>query len=68
MAQAFLGDLLSGHARLMAGEGATPIAGITADSRKVAPGFLFVAIPGTKADGSRFIQDAAAKGAAQLFS
>jgi UDP-N-acetylmuramoyl-L-alanyl-D-glutamate--2,6-diaminopimelate ligase len=27
------------------------ITGVTADSRKVAPGTLFVALPGTKADG-----------------
>ncbi len=31
-----------------------PVAGLTADSRKVAPGFVFVAVPGTVADGRRF--------------
>jgi len=36
------------------------------DSRRVAPGDLFVAIPGTKADGRAFIQDALAKGAKAL--
>ena len=61
-----LGDLLSGHARLMAGEGGTPVAAITADSRKVAPGSLFVAIPGTRADGTRFIAQAVAQGAAAI--
>ena len=42
------------------------ITGITADSRRVAPGFLFAALPGTKADGARFIADALAKGAAAV--
>lgn len=41
----------------------TEITGLTADSRKVAPGFLFAAIPGTKADGRAFIGDAIARGA-----
>ncbi|MCE4222287.1 UDP-N-acetylmuramoyl-L-alanyl-D-glutamate--2,6-diaminopimelate ligase [Methylobacterium sp. C25] len=40
-----------------------PVAGITADSRKVVPGGVFVAIPGTKADGRLFAAKAAAAGA-----
>ncbi len=36
---------------------------ITADSRKVVPGTLFVAIKGFSSDGHRFIADAVAKGA-----
>jgi UDP-N-acetylmuramoyl-L-alanyl-D-glutamate--2,6-diaminopimelate ligase len=39
------------------------LAGLTADSRAVSPGFLFVAISGTQADGARFIPDAVARGA-----
>ncbi len=42
------------------------VTGITADSRDVKPGFLFVAIPGTKADGSQFIAEAVAKGAVAI--
>lgn len=42
------------------------IAGITADSRDVAPGFVFVAIPGTKVDGARFIPEAERRGAAAV--
>ncbi|KIQ02664.1 UDP-N-acetylmuramoylalanyl-D-glutamate--2,6-diaminopimelate ligase [Agrobacterium tumefaciens] len=43
--------------------GALDITGITADSRKAAPGSLFVAVAGTKADGSTYVADAVAKGA-----
>jgi UDP-N-acetylmuramoyl-L-alanyl-D-glutamate--2,6-diaminopimelate ligase len=40
-----------------------PVTGLSFDSRKVAPGDLFVAIPGTKADGTAFVDDARRKGA-----
>ena len=39
------------------------ITGVTSDSRKVKKGFLFAALPGSKADGSRFIIDAVQHGA-----
>jgi UDP-N-acetylmuramoyl-L-alanyl-D-glutamate--2,6-diaminopimelate ligase len=42
------------------------VAGVTADSRKVAPGFVFVAVPGTKADGMSFVPDALRRGAAAI--
>lgn len=42
------------------------ISAITADSRQVVPGSLFVALSGTKADGSVFIADAIARGAAAV--
>lgn len=42
------------------------ITGITADSRRVRPGNLFVALKGTKHDGTRFIADAIAAGAAAI--
>ena len=45
---------------------ATEIVGLTADSREVKPGFLFAALPGTKADGARFIPQAVAQGAAAI--
>ncbi len=47
-----------------AGCGDVEIAGITADSRQVRPGWLFAAMPGSKADGARFVPEALAKGAA----
>ena len=42
------------------------ISGVTADSRAVLPGFLFVAVPGVKADGAQFAADASARGAAVI--
>nr|WP_246696926.1 UDP-N-acetylmuramoyl-L-alanyl-D-glutamate--2,6-diaminopimelate ligase [Methylobacterium planeticum] len=45
------------------GTGDDVAAGLTADSRKVAPGFVFVAVPGTQADGRRFAAKAVAAGA-----
>ncbi|KQT00137.1 MULTISPECIES: UDP-N-acetylmuramoyl-L-alanyl-D-glutamate--2,6-diaminopimelate ligase [unclassified Rhizobium] len=42
------------------------ISSITADSRHVGPGSLFVALSGTRADGSAFIADAIARGAAAV--
>lgn len=44
------------------------VTGITADSRRVEPGFLFAALPGTKADGARFVADAKAKGAVAVLA
>jgi len=38
-------------------------AGLASDSRAVKPGFLFAAVPGTKADGALFVKDAVARGA-----
>ncbi len=44
------------------------ITGVTADSRKVGPGALFVALPGTQADGRAFIPQALAQGAAAVLA
>ncbi|MBK3423193.1 Mur ligase domain-containing protein, partial [Methylobacterium ajmalii] len=43
-----------------------PVAGLTADSRKVEPGFVFLAVPGTAADGRLFAAKAAAAGAVAM--
>ena len=40
-----------------------PLLGVSADSRAIAPGFVFVAIPGTRADGMDYVAAAIAKGA-----
>ena len=44
------------------------IAGLTADSRAVAPGFLFAALVGTKADGRDFVPAALAQGAVAILA
>ena len=36
--------------------------GLTSDSRKVAPGYLFAALAGSRTDGARFVRDAVARG------
>ena len=47
---------------------ALEIAGIASDSRKAKPGDLFVAVPGTKADGLTFVPQALAAGAAAVMA
>lgn len=45
---------------------ARPVSGLAADSRKVSPGSVFFAVPGTRADGATFIPNAVAAGAAAV--
>ena len=47
---------------------ALELGGIAADSRKVKPGDLFVAVPGTKSDGLSFVPQALAAGAAAVMA
>ena len=47
---------------------ALDISGITADSRHVAPGFLFAALPGSRVDGRDFIAEAVSRGAAAVLA
>ena len=59
-----LSEILSGLSGLeVTGVTDISVAGIAFDSRKVKPGFLFVAVPGTQVDGHRFIDSAIADGA-----
>jgi UDP-N-acetylmuramoyl-L-alanyl-D-glutamate--2,6-diaminopimelate ligase len=44
------------------------IAGVTADSRKVRPGFLFAALPGSKVDGGAFAPKAVQDGAVAVIA
>ncbi|HYD29604.1 MAG TPA: UDP-N-acetylmuramoyl-L-alanyl-D-glutamate--2,6-diaminopimelate ligase [Azospirillaceae bacterium] len=44
------------------------IAGLTADSRAVKPGYLFAALPGSKMDGRAFIADAVRAGAVAVLA
>ena len=60
-----LRDLLP-EAAIDARQAAIDIAGLSADSRKVKSGYLFVAIAGAKADGTHFAKQAAAAGVAAV--
>ncbi|MGQ4809093.1 UDP-N-acetylmuramoyl-L-alanyl-D-glutamate--2,6-diaminopimelate ligase [Candidatus Entotheonellaceae bacterium PAL068K] len=62
-----LADLLAGVPyRLLAGTMQCPVAEVTADSRQVTPGALFVAMRGQQTDGHRFLDTALDHGAAAL--
>jgi UDP-N-acetylmuramoyl-L-alanyl-D-glutamate--2,6-diaminopimelate ligase len=50
----------------MAGD--VEIRGLSADSRRVEPGFLFAALPGAHTDGRHFIEAAIAKGAVAVLA
>src|SRR5690349_18724070 len=61
-----LGDLFDGGFAPDARD--VEIAGLTADSRKVKPGFLFAALKGVAAHGRDFIAQAKANGAVAVLS
>ncbi len=62
-----LGDLLRGlDQAIIHGNPDTEISGVRYDSRRVTPGDLFVAMPGQKADGHQFLDEAIRRGAAAL--
>ena len=65
-----LSDLLRNvaGARIVSGSDAMELGDVRDDSRRVAAGDLFVAVPGTKQDGRKFIDDALAKGAAAILT
>ena len=71
-----LTDLVEESEIVMVPEAALPdlgvtdlgVTGLTADSRAVAPGNLFAALPGSRVDGSRFIEDARRRGAVALLT
>ncbi|HUW84694.1 MAG TPA: UDP-N-acetylmuramoyl-L-alanyl-D-glutamate--2,6-diaminopimelate ligase [Phycisphaerae bacterium] len=44
------------------------VRGVTDDSRRIRPGWLFVAVPGTTVDGHRFVRDALASGACAVIT
>jgi UDP-N-acetylmuramoyl-L-alanyl-D-glutamate--2,6-diaminopimelate ligase len=44
------------------------VTGLTADSRRVAPGYLFAALPGARADGRAFIAEAVSRGATAILA
>ncbi|MBV9497390.1 MAG: UDP-N-acetylmuramoyl-L-alanyl-D-glutamate--2,6-diaminopimelate ligase [Acidobacteria bacterium] len=63
-----LGDLLKDVAVRGSYDAETDVRAVTVDSRRVRPGSLFVAIPGTVTDGARFIESARQKGAVAIVS
>jgi UDP-N-acetylmuramoyl-L-alanyl-D-glutamate--2,6-diaminopimelate ligase len=63
-----LSDLLGSEAAVEPAFAALDVTGITADSRKVKPGDLFVAVPGTKQDGLAFLPQALAAGAVAILA
>lgn len=50
------------------GSTACEIAGLACDSRKIRPGYLFIALPGEKTDGMVFIDDAFRRGAVAVMA
>jgi UDP-N-acetylmuramoyl-L-alanyl-D-glutamate--2,6-diaminopimelate ligase len=63
-----LHDLLTSEARCDGRFATLAVTGISADSRAVKPGFLFVAVPGTKVDGLAFLPQAVAGGAVAVLA
>ncbi|MFC6445919.1 UDP-N-acetylmuramoyl-L-alanyl-D-glutamate--2,6-diaminopimelate ligase [Shinella zoogloeoides] len=61
-----ISDLAGPQTNALGAAAAIDATGIASDSRKVKPGDLFVALSGTKADGSAFIADAVSRGAAAV--
>jgi UDP-N-acetylmuramoyl-L-alanyl-D-glutamate--2,6-diaminopimelate ligase len=63
-----LADLALPDSRFDPRFAAVELSGIASDSRKVKPGFLFMAVAGTKADGLAFLPQALAAGAAAVMA
>jgi UDP-N-acetylmuramoyl-L-alanyl-D-glutamate--2,6-diaminopimelate ligase len=63
-----LHELVTPDADYEARFAAREIAGIAADSRAAKPGFLFVAVPGTKVDGLTYVSEALAAGASAVMA
>src|SRR5215216_3657593 len=63
-----LRDLVAADAEYEARFAARAIGAVTADSRKVRSGDVFVAIPGTKADGLHYVAAAVGAGAAAVMA
>jgi UDP-N-acetylmuramoyl-L-alanyl-D-glutamate--2,6-diaminopimelate ligase len=60
------GARLGGRPAPSADLGTTEVTGVTSDSRRVEPGFIFVAVPGEHVDGHDFAEEAIGNGAAAL--
>jgi UDP-N-acetylmuramoyl-L-alanyl-D-glutamate--2,6-diaminopimelate ligase len=63
-----LADLLRDETPIDASHAGLDVSGVSADSRSIRPGELFVAVSGAKADGLRFVRDAVAAGAVAVLA
>ena len=63
-----LSELIDGIATARPREPDPVIAGLTAHSAAVQPGFLFAAFKGSRADGAEFVREALARGAAAILA
>ena len=61
-----LKELISGLSGLMATDDSTTVTGLSCDSRKLVPGDLFFALPGTACDGQEYVTAALEAGAVAL--
>jgi UDP-N-acetylmuramoyl-L-alanyl-D-glutamate--2,6-diaminopimelate ligase len=59
-------NLPSGRLRAVIGDASIVVAGVTHDSRAVAPGVLFACVVGTRHDGHEFARAAVETGASAL--
>lgn len=62
------GDGLTAPPDVLAAGPDPEVAGLAADSRLVRPGYLFAALPGSRADGRSFVGDAVARGAVAVLA
>jgi UDP-N-acetylmuramoyl-L-alanyl-D-glutamate--2,6-diaminopimelate ligase len=61
-----LGKAGDRSARVVRGDAGASISSVSCDSRRIEPGALFFALPGTASDGRRFLDDAIRAGAAAV--
>jgi UDP-N-acetylmuramoyl-L-alanyl-D-glutamate--2,6-diaminopimelate ligase len=63
-----LRSLMGAECEIAGGSADLAIAGLTADSREVKPGYLFAALAGTRTHGGRFVADAVGRGAVAVLA
>ena len=63
-----LEELFNDDIALPQGSGGLAVCGLSADSRAIKAGMVFAALPGTKADGARFVPQAVEAGAVAILA
>ncbi len=66
--ESLLGRIIGAEVEAPRGCEMVVVTAITADSRKIGPGAVFAAMPGTKVDGADFAAEAEARGAAAVLA